>query len=479
MIKKQSLFLITIYCMIICSALIHVRPTHSLNDTKQAEPVQGLVSVEIDLCGDFPTDFNAHAAGEFCPKKCTGECYESSLKQKIIPACLFDAVELYKPLCHLHQPVYRSRCLENIIALSADGSKVIMSSDQVRILEGRKHNAWNIVASFDKDSTSRVAMSADGNKAVVATCLGKTQILGCMTDGTWTKMHEINWRGEIEGGERPWWIDISADGNRVIGYFDKNLYTLEQESAGTWHQATHEIPYDGYFTKAVMSSDGNRIVVVSDHGSYCLVRLFERISKGSWAEVYQQRYEVLLSSSIYIDIAINANGNRIVISQKNYGANRNSLCVVEYQSKGQWVMQEIRHHFDCDIVAMSSDGNRIITGYSDFSNSGTTLRVLERDKNGAWIETAHMRLHEGCFVKIALSYDGSKAVICFSSGDTCMVEQGADGTWLRVCSRLGHTNCVQDAVMSANGNRVVMGLCDGLSGEKNTTFVLERVMRTG
>jgi hypothetical protein len=287
-----------------------------------------------------------------------------------------------------------------------------------------------------------VALSADGNTALVGAPNdngnGGAVWVFTRSNGSWQQQQILIGNGYVGEADQGSSVALSADGNTaIVGGHGDNTTTgaawVFARSNGSWTQQGPKLVGTGATgtaqqgTAVALSADGNTALVggASDNSSIGAAWVFTR-SNGVWAQQGQKLVGSGSSGSFVYQgasVALSANGNVALVG--GYADNNAAGAVwVFARSNGAWSQQgqklvgtgAVGNAQQGVSVALAADGNTaVIGGYSDNSNTGAAW-VFARF-NGVLTQQGSKLVGTGAVGaaqqgwSVALSADGNTALV--------------------------------------------------------------------
>jgi len=301
------------------------------------------------------------------------------------------------------------------LALSADGNTLIVGAYEDGYYAGaawiftRTNGTWaqqgaklmgaGAVGGLEEGSS--VAISADGNTALVGAIVGNCVWVFTRNNGIWTQQgNKLTGTGSIGSAFQGSSVALSADGNTALigGFGDNNSIGAAwvfTRTNGVWAQQGGKIANPDRFDQSMfgwstaLSADGNIAVVggkANDYNSGA-AWVFTR-SNGTWTTQQGDKLAATdagFGSYVGSSVGISADGNLIMVG--GYGANNNAGAAWSFVKNGTtWAQQGPKLIGSGNTgaaqlgqsLALSADGNTLISGgNSDNTNVGA-----------AWVFTA-------------------------------------------------------------------------------------------
>ena len=338
-----------------------------------------------------------------------------------------------------------------------------------------------------------VAVSADGNTAIVGgpedstTTLIHSGAAWVFTrgGGVWSQQGPklVGLVAQFSANEGVS-VAISADGNTALVGANYNSNSLNDgawvfnRSGGVWAQQGPklvepgtQVSYQG--SSVALSADGNTAAVGApfDNNGIGAVRIFVRA-----AGVWTQRAKLIgadTAGSLVIfggSVAFSADGNTVAIGGR---ADNNAIGAVWVftNNGGQWLQQGPKLPGAGYSPTFSADGNTLL-----FGGSGSAS-VFTRT-GGVWTRTATLTSpidrNPGFGASAALSGDGNTALVgsVYGVGATLIFKKIA-GVWNQQNTRLVGSDAIGDSeqgfalALSADGNTLLIG---GLNDDPGTAY---------
>lgn len=261
-------------------------------------------------------------------------------------------------------------------------------------------------------------------------------------------------------------VAVSGDGTTAIvgspkedldhGASAGSAYVLERADGG-WQQQTKLVPTDGdandrFGHSVALSDDGTTAIVGAiydespngeDAGS---AYVFER-SNGSWAET-KLVPDGGTSEAAFGVVSLSADGRTAVVGAR-WGADSNELAAgtahVFQRTGGSWTEQATLAVADGDStndfgesVALSADGTTAVVGAPGSDGEGgwsSGAAYVFTASDGEWQRQARLTAADGGVGdelggSVALSGDGTTAVVGAGSAGTVSVFETVDGDWV-------------------------------------------------
>jgi hypothetical protein len=388
----------------------------------------------------------------------------------------------------------------------ATGNFTVMETPYPNVQQGGKFVGTGVVigASGNADQGGAVAISADGNTAVVGgvTDNGQTGAIWIFfrTNGVWAQQgSKLTGIGGGIGSRVGVSVAISADGNTVIAGGSANAANLGAawifvRNGVTWSQqgskliGTGNVGYAQQGTAVALSADGNTAVSYgsADNNNQGAAWVFNR-NGTTWsqqgAKLPAATESMPMAEPTNQALAISADGNTILIG--NVQDNNWQGSALVYSKTGNtWSQQGGKLIGTGNVgaarqgasVALSADGNiALIGGYNDNSQEGAAW-VFTRN-NAIWTQQGNKLAGTGAFYPgaaqqgqtVALSADGSTAAVGGPYDNSGLVNSGAiwmfkqsNGTWsqtkiLRLTGATSFPEQSSSMGLSADGTTIISG----------------------
>ena len=290
-----------------------------------------------------------------------------------------------------------------------------------------------------------VALSADGNTAIVGgpsddRTTGAAWVFA-HSGGVWTQQGKLVGTGAHRAGEPPlplgqgMSVALSADGNTaIVGGWRAEAAWVFTRSGGVWTQQGNKLVGTGAVGSArqgmsvALSADGNTAIVGgwADNSNAGAVWVFTRRG-GVWTQQGKKLVgtDAVGSAHQGMSVALSADGNTAIVGGPSdnpwdrsvpFGLGPAGAAWVFTRSGGDWVQQgnklvstgAARQGMS---VALSSDGNIAIMG--EFADDGVGALVFTR-RGGRWTHEKKL-VSAGAVGKsahsVALSADGSIVIV--------------------------------------------------------------------
>jgi hypothetical protein len=341
-----------------------------------------------------------------------------------------------------------------------------------------------------------VALSADGNTALVGGYLDNTEVgaawVYTQSGGTWTQQAELVPSDEVGGvAEFGWSVALSADGNTAImgGPGDNNgvgAMWVWTRSGTTWTEQA-KLSGSGYSGSSgqgwsvALSADGNTAIVggFNDNNDFGAAWVFSQIG-GTWSQVGSK----LVGSGSSgkpgqgLSVALSADGNTALVG----GPNDNSFVGAAWvftQSGGAWSQVGSKlvgsgysgQPEQGNSVALSADGNTLAVG-GPTDNGDVGAAWVFTLSGGAWSQVGSKLVGSGASggarqgQSVALSAGGNNAIVG-GNGDN----NGVGAVW--VFSQIGGTwnQAGSKLVGSGYSGQSYQGWSVALSADASTAIV--------
>jgi uncharacterized protein (TIGR03437 family) len=360
-----------------------------------------------------------------------------------------------------------------------------------------------------------VALSADGNTAIVGAPPNDNGGLYAPTGGAWVYTRsggvwtqqggELAGTGAVGSADQGWSVALSADGNTAIvggpsDSHDAGAAWVFTRSGGVWTQQGSKLvgigsvgPYVYQGWSVALSADGNTAIVggFGDSPNYQGVGIgaawvFTR-SGGVWT---QQGSKLVGTGAVGsacqgLSVALSADGNTAIVGGDEDN-NQAGAAWVFTRSGGVWTQQgsklvgtgSVQGQYGAGqgySVALSADGNTAIVGGA-FDNAGAGAAWVFTRSGGVWTQQGSKLVGTGSVGNagqgrsVSLSADGNTAIVG-ALGDNAGAEAAwvftrSGGVWTQQGSKLVGTGSVQgqygagqgcSVALSADGNTAIVG----------------------
>ena len=307
--------------------------------------------------------------------------------------------------------------------------------------EGNKLSIPGAFNIFNASGNQSVAISADGNTAIVGTDQENGNVGGIRfytrTGTIWTQQGpQITASDAIGAPHQGYAVSISADGNTAVvgGYLDSNpvgaayVYT---RSDGAWTQQGPKLVGTGWTTGPIqgwsvaISGDGNTILVggQGDNNYTGAVWAFTRSG-----DVWTQQGNKLVGTGALgttaqgQSVSLSYDGNTAIVGAKNDNSNTGAAWIYK-RSGGAWSQAAklvgsgaVGQSWQGISVGIAGDGNTaIVGGYLDNSHIGAAWIFTQ--SGGVWSQQGS-KLVSNDYTgmpqqgnSVSLSYDGNKALV--------------------------------------------------------------------
>lgn len=307
--------------------------------------------------------------------------------------------------------------------------------------EGKKLTIPGASNIFNAQSSSSVALSADGNTAIVGTDQENGNVgavrFYTRTGTAWAQQGPAITASDASGAPHQGYsVSLSADGNTAVvgGYLDSNplgaAYVFTR-SGGVWTQQGPKLVGTGSAMGSIqgwsvaISGDGNTIVVggQGDQNYTGAVWVFTR-SAGVWT---QQGDKIVGSGNVGTSaqgqsVSISHDGNTFIAGAKNDNGNTGAAWIFS-RSGSVWSQVtklvgsgNAGQSWQGISVGISGDGNSaIVGGYLDNSHVGAAWIFTK--SGGVWSQQGNKLVandYTGNTQQgnaVSLSYDGNKALV--------------------------------------------------------------------
>ncbi len=329
------------------------------------------------------------------------------------------------------------------VALSSDGSTALISAPFDNKGFGtiwvftRSGSTWTQQAEFGATGVSKgsefgasIALSADGNTALIGSPKTHEGAVGAAyvftrSGSTWTQQGEKLIPGDLPGQFFPETfghsVALSADGNTaLVGAPNENAAWVFTRSEGAWTQQGGKLTVSekgiGFGRSVALSGDGNTALIGAP--GYAVAKksvgaawVFTR-SEAAWTQqggMLTGGGEVN-AGNFGLSVALSGDGNTALIGGPRDDEEAGAAWVFT-RSEAAWTQQgekltggELRGEFG-EHVALDDDGNTAL-----IATDGEAAWVFTRAE-GAWTGTSHVIPGEGSRKPLALSAEGTTALI--------------------------------------------------------------------
>ena len=396
------------------------------------------------------------------------------------------------------------RELDNPLGSGRFGSSVAISGDTSAALVGAPNYNSNtgfvavyeqaipapgvledvLVAEFTGPTTGSyfghsVALSADGNTALVGAYTVNKALVYTRSGSTWTQQADLA-HALGAGGYFGWSVALSADGNTALvgaPYWSSinGKALVYTRNGGTWTQQAdlpHALVAQSYFGHSVaLSVDGNTALVAayrwnSDTGK----ALVYTRSDSTWTQQADLPHALGEGSQFGQSVSLSADGNTALVGARAWNTNTGKVLVYT-RSGGTWAQQaDLPHGLTGSVfghsVSLSADGNTALVGaYGWNSLSG---KVLVYTRSGStWVQRAdlpHALAAQSFFgASVTLSADGNTALVgaYFWNSFTgkALVYTRIAGAWFlrRELTGVASSQFGQSVSLSGDGSQALIG----------------------
>jgi hypothetical protein len=337
-----------------------------------------------------------------------------------------------------------------------------------------------------------VALSADGNTAIVGAPLDSSATVYTRSGGVWTQQgSKLVGTGAVlalQGRA----VALSADGNTaIVGGFDDNneagAVWVFTRSGGVWTQQGSKLVGTGAVGgsaqgwSVALSADGNTAIVggIYDNGNTGAAWVYTR-SGGVWT---QQGSKLVGTGAVGAaqqgtSVALSADGNTAIVGGPGDNLDIGAAWVYTRRG-GVWTQQGSKligtggiggQYTQGYSVALSADGNTAIVGGP---NSGIGAAWVYTRRGSVWTQQGSKLIGTGAVgnalqgTSVALSADGNTAIVGGFGDNTDIGAAWAytrsGGVWTQQGNKLVGTGAVENAfqgnsvALSADGNTAIVG----------------------
>ena len=391
----------------------------------------------------------------------------------------------------------RALCLLASAAVLAGARPAHSTTAAAIFAQGPKLLGAGVTGSIGAQQGASVALSADGNTAIVGGTWDDTQLGAAWVftrfNGVWQQQQKLIGSGAVGIAYQGASVALSADGNTAIvgGPFDSSSVGAAwvfTRSGNVWTQQGNKLVGTGGYgaskqgVSVALSADGNTALVggSGDNGGSGAAWVFTR-SNGAWSQQGDKLYSTdkLGLPQEGTSVALSADGDTAIIGGVADDSNAGAVWIF-VRSEGSWSPQGGKlHAIDANgpaqlgtAVALSSDGNTAIVGgpgddaYKGaawiFSRSGTSW-TQDGDKIVRSISLAG----EGGGTSVAISGDGETIVMGCPAADGsaggAWVFTKYGNIWLQRGARIWGTAAIggayqgQSVALSADGTTAMLG----------------------
>jgi uncharacterized repeat protein (TIGR01451 family) len=379
------------------------------------------------------------------------------------------------------------------VALSGDGNTAIVGAlfdgEGSAWVFGRSGASWTQegakltgTGGVQPSFGFRVALSGDGSTAIVSgysdSNHGGAAFVFTHTGSTWTQQGP-----KLAGtGQSGWSVALSANGDTaLIGANWAGTATLWTRSAGTWTQRATFVPNDatgeGFGTSVALSADGSLGIVggpILSNGSGAMWTFTE--TAGTWSQ-QGAKLVPLDSGSAGVSVSLSSDGNTALVGVP-YIAQQGGAWIYTRSggvwTKGQDLLPSLPSQEDGYSVALSADGTTAIVGDPNYNARSGQVAIFARSGN-TWTQQLDVtpaneeNLAGGAQfgVSVALSANGNTAVVG-GPGDGVNWPDGA--LWIFTRTAGTWDNGLKLTVGAPNGNGEY-GASVALSSDGTTALV--------
>jgi chitodextrinase len=306
-----------------------------------------------------------------------------------------------------------------------------------------------------------VALSADGNTALTgAWGSGKAYVFTRSAGSTWTQQQELTASDAATGefgaatSQFGFSVALSADGNTaLIGAWGSGKAYVFTRSGSTWTQQQELTASDGvgngFGSSVALSADGGTALVTAPYkNSFQGVAYVFTRSGSTWTQQQElTASDGAAASEFGNSVALSGDGSTALIGADNKNIGTNSYQGVAYvftRSGSTWTQQQELTASDGaavsefgNSVALSGDGSIALIG-ADNKNIGTNsfqgaVYVFTRSRS-TWTQQQELTASDGAAASefgysVALSADGNTSLIGELNGKTAYVFTRSGSTW--------------------------------------------------
>jgi predicted hotdog family 3-hydroxylacyl-ACP dehydratase len=387
----------------------------------------------------------------------------------------------------------------DVTVTTPNGTSATSAADRFTYAAARStQQGQKLVGSGAADQGTSVALSADGNTAIVGGYADNVNVgaawIFSRSNGAWSQVGgKLFGSGAVGAAQQGWSVALSGDGNTAIvgGYADNagiGAAWVFTQSGGVWSQqgvklvASDEAGAGSFGVAVALSSDGNTAIVggYADNAGTGAAWIFIR-SGGVWT---QQGSKLVGTGAVGsaaqgIAVALSGAGNTAIVG--GYGDNANNGAAWVFTQSGVVWTQEGSKLVGSGnagaalqgyAVALSADGNTaVVGGFGDNSDNGAAWIFTQ--SGGVWTQAGSKLTGTGAVgtarqgFSVALSADASTAAIGGyednSFNGAAWVFSQSGGVWTQHGSKLVGAGAVGAAeqgtsvALSANGNTLIEG----------------------
>lgn len=231
---------------------------------------------------------------------------------------------------------------------------------------------------------------------------------------------------------------------------------------------------DHFGASVAVSVNGRVAVVGANNQAYGLGAVYVYVHrKGAWNQV-QELSEPPEGGGVEnfgSAVAVSADGSTIVVGADSQGTGSwvGAAYVFNRPGKKKWVESAELTASDAQdmdffgfSLAVSSDGGTVLVGaYGRSSNTGVAYVFSLQD--GSWTQAGELTASDGAEgdlfgYDVAVSPDGSTAVVGASGSDTAYVFSEDQGAWTQTAELTGTAEYAEQSVaVSSGGSRIALG----------------------
>lgn len=292
-------------------------------------------------------------------------------------------------------------------------------------------------------------------------------------------------------------VAVSADGSTVlVGTTARDEYAgvvhvFERTGEAWLEQATlvddDPAPVDRFGSAVALSADG-RVAVVGARLDVNPNGVAPAFGRGDWGsgsvfvferegDEWTRQAKLWASDGVGGDVfgeevALSADGTVLLVGAHHVGPGTEMGAVYVFERDGaEWheratLVKDDRESFENfgDAVALSADGTLALVGAHGVVREGDmagAVYVFERDGAG-WVQRAELvsadiGLGDRFGERLALSQDGTRAVVAAPGDNSASVFEQTDGSWTEVTKLPTEFGRVSDVALSGDGAVAVVG----------------------
>ena len=323
------------------------------------------------------------------------------------------------------------------IALSSNGNRVAIGGEvligtgtgRVRVFDWKGSQWAQVGPDFvgSRRLGQGVALSSDGNRVAIGTPSPENKDYHSHVriydweESQWTQVGS-DLVGVVAGDWFGSDIAMSSDGNRVaiVSYLTNTRdgtshVQIFDWGDGQWTQVGSNLNVDVSGISIALSSDGNRVAIGSRYSENNSTRIYDWTGK-QWTQVGSNLVGQAAGDWFGQSVALSSDGNRIAVGAPWHNDRTGYVRIFDWVGN-QWtqvgpdVVGRTTDDFFGWCIALTSDGNRVVIGAPNLRKSGHAGHVEMYD----W--TGHRWRKQGCdFVGQAGQGGFGKTVVISSCG---------------------------------------------------------------